>query len=31
MIAILLDRSGFILEHVYPTSTKFSILEARKK
>jgi hypothetical protein len=27
----MLDRSGFILEHVYPTSTEFSILEARKK
>lgn len=27
----MLDRSGFVLEHVYPTSTEFSILEARKK
>jgi hypothetical protein len=29
--AQMLDRSGFILEHVHPTSTEFSILEARKK
>lgn len=27
----MLDRSGFILEHIYPTSTEFSILEVRKK
>ncbi len=26
----LLDRSGFILERVYPTGTEFSILEVRK-
>lgn len=27
----MLDRSGFILEQVYATSTEFSIIEARKK
>lgn len=27
----MLDKAGFILERVYPTSTEFSILEARKK
>ncbi len=27
----MLEKSGFILERVYPTSTEFSILEARKK
>lgn len=27
----MLDKSGFILERVYSTSTEFSILEARKK
>lgn len=27
----MLDKSGFVLEQVYPTSTEFSILEARKK
>ena len=27
----MLDRSGFILENIYPTSTEFSILEVRKK
>lgn len=27
----MLDRAGFVLENVYPTSTEFSILEARKK
>ena len=27
----MLDRSGFILDRIYPTSTEFSILEARKK
>lgn len=27
----MLDKSGFILERVYPTSTEFSILEAQKK
>lgn len=27
----MLDRSGFALENIYPTSTEFCILEARKK
>ncbi len=27
----MLEASGFTLEHVYPTATEFSILEARKK
>lgn len=27
----MLERTGFTLEHVYPTSTEFSILEAKKK
>lgn len=27
----MLERSGFVLENVYSTSTEFSILEARKK
>jgi len=27
----MLESSGFVLEHIYPTSTEFSILEARKK
>lgn len=27
----MLDRSGFVLEKIYPTSTEFSVLETRKK
>lgn len=27
----MLDKAGFVLENVYPTSTEFSILEAKKK
>lgn len=27
----MLDKTGFVLEHVYPTSTEFSILEVKKK
>jgi hypothetical protein len=27
----MLESFGFILEHVYPTATEFSILEAKKK
>jgi hypothetical protein len=27
----MLDKAGFVLDHVYPTSTEFSVLEARKK
>lgn len=27
----ILERSGFVLEQVFPTATEFSILEARKK
>lgn len=27
----MLDKSGFVLKQVYPTSTEFSILEAQKK
>lgn len=26
----LLEKSGFVIEHIYPTATEFSIIEARK-